>query len=169
MVRMWEHIDRLHSLNCVHIAEQRQVAGLCRGVAANIYHTLGCSTLDDLDDALINTCTRRVKDDDIGLAVALDEIIAQHIFHIASIECRVVDRVNHRVYLSILDSLRHILHANNPLGTASAEVGDGASACVEVVERVGGLKVGKVARNLVKLIRLLRVGLIERLRANLEL
>ena len=166
---MWEHIDGLHGENLVHVVEECQVARLCRGVAAHIYHTLGCCALDDLQYALVDTCTRWVEDDDIGAAVACDKLIAHNILHVAGVEHRILDAVNLGVYLCILNSLGNILHADNLRSAACAEVCDGTRACVEVVEDIRRLKVGEVARNLVELVCLLRVCLVERLGSHLEL
>ena len=152
MVGMGEHIDGLHSENLVHLGKKSQVACLRRGVATNVYHTLGCCTLDDIEYALVYTCARWVEDDDIGAAVACYKLVAHNILHVASVEHRILDAVNLRVNLCILNSLGHILHADNLCCAACAEVGDSTCACVEVVEHICGLKVGEVACKLLEFV-----------------
>ena len=105
MMRMREHIHRLHCHDLIHIIKESQVARLGRRVATHIDHTLGSGTLDNLQHALIDTCAGRIEDDDIGATIALDKLIAHHILHVTCIERRIVYAVEHRVQLGILDSL----------------------------------------------------------------
>ena len=129
-----EHIDGLDALHLVVFAEQLKVASLCGRVATDIDDALRVGEEDGVDDVLVHAGTRRVGDDDVGLAVLLDEVAVQDVLHVASKELGVLDAVYLRVHLSILDSLGHVLDADDLAGLPCHEVGDGACARVEVVD-----------------------------------
>ena len=133
MLCVGEHIYRLDARHFVLLGEQLQVASLCSWVAAHIYDALWVGKENGVDDITMHTSSGRVGDDDIGLAVLLNEVLIQDVLHVAGKELRVLDAVYLRVHLSILDSLRHILDANDLPGISCHEVGDGAGASVEVV------------------------------------
>lgn len=65
-----------------------------------------------------------------------NEIVGEDVLHIASIEKSVVDVVYLAIHLCILDSLRHIFDADNLASLASHEVGYGAGAGIEVVDKL---------------------------------
>ncbi len=97
-----------------------------------------------------------------------DERVAQHLLHVAGIERRVADAVERRIDLRVLDRLGHVLDAHDACAARGAEVGDGARAGIEVVERLAARELREVARHLVEFVGLGRVGLIERLGPHLE-
>ena len=82
----------------------------------------------------MHASTRWVGDDDIGTSVLCYELVAQHVLHVASIEEGVVDAVDLGVDLRILNGFGDVLDANDLTGLTGHEVGDGASAGVEVVD-----------------------------------
>ena len=73
---------------------------------------------------------RRIYYHHVGAAVLGNEVIGEHIFHIAGIKQGVVDAVDLGVDFGIGNSLRHILYAYHPAGAAAHEVGNGAGAGV---------------------------------------
>ena len=168
MVRVGEHVDRLHRLDPVGAAHQRQVAGLRGGVAAHVDDPLRRGAQDHVENRLVDTRTRRVEDDDIRTSVRRNERVVEHLLHVPGVEGRVADAVQRGVDLRIGDRLGNIFDAHHPGAVRRAEVGDGSRAGIEVVERVGRLQVGKPPRHLVEFVGLRGVGLVERLRPYLE-
>ena len=157
-----------------------QVAGLSSRITTDVDDALRSSTQDGLHHVGVHACSWRVGDDDIGTAVLLDECIVEDVFHIASIKECVRNAVDCRIYLSILDGLRHILYTDDLTGLTSHEIGDGARARIEVVNQGRGSipnvsrgslnsrSKGKFPDYAIEMIGLLCVRLVERLRANLE-
>ena len=64
----------------------------------------------------------------------VDEVDGEDVFHVASIEERVVDAVDCRIDLCVLDCLWHIFDAHHLASLTRHEVGNGACACVEVID-----------------------------------
>ena len=110
-----------------------------------------------------------IGDDDIGLTVLCDKLIGKDVLHVASIEQGVLDAVNLRVNLSVLDGLGHVLDTNNLLGLTGHKVGYGTCTCIEVVNHLVASKSGKITSYRVQVVSLLGIGLVETLRTNLEL
>ena len=81
----------------------------------------------------MHTGTWGVGDDDIGTSVLGNKVVGQDVLHVASIEQGVLDAVNLAVDLGILDSLWYVFDADDLTGFLSHEIGNGASAGVEVV------------------------------------
>ena len=133
MVSVREHIHRLNAHNAVHTAHKRKVACLGCRVATYIDNALGCCVQDNINYRLIDTCTRWIENNHIGTTILGDKVVIQHLLHIASVEYRILDAVNLRVNLCILDCLRHILDTHNLLSSLCAEVCDCTGTCVEVV------------------------------------
>ena len=73
MVGMGEHIDRLHGSDPIIGVEQRQVARLRGGIATHINDARRSGPPDHLDDRLIDTRTRRIENNDVGVPVGSDE------------------------------------------------------------------------------------------------
>ena len=113
MVCMWEHIDGLYGGDAILHIEQLQVARLCGGIAAYVNNTLRLCKQDDVDYILVHAGTRRVGDDDIGTAVLVDEILCQHILHVACKEEGVGDAIDLRIYFGVFDGFGYILDADD--------------------------------------------------------
>ena len=131
---MWEHVDRLDDTQVVVLAEYLQIACLCSGVAADVDDALGLGSEDGLHHVGMHAGARRVGDDDVGPPMLLEEVVVEDVLHVACEEERVVNAVDLRVHLRILDGFRHVLDADDLTGLAGHEVGDGARAGVEVVD-----------------------------------
>ena len=117
----------------------------------------------------MHTCARRVGDDNIWATMLSNEVIGEDVLHVAGIEKGVVDVVYLAIHLCILDSLWHIFDADNLASLASHEVGNGAGAGIEVVDKLVACELSKFACHAIKMVSLLGVGLVETLRTNLEL
>ena len=131
---MGEHIHGLNHTHFVICIKVLQVARLGGRVATDVYDTLRCCPQNGLYHVRMHTCTRGVGDDDIRAPVLCDKFIRQDILHIAGKEKRVIDAIDARIDLRILNGLGHILDTNHLAGFPGHEVGDGASAGVEVVD-----------------------------------
>ena len=130
---MREHIHWLNLLNTISYVKSLQVACLSGRVAANVYYALWMSTEDGLYNIRVHTGTWWVGYDDVWTAVLGDKLVVKDVLHIACIEQGVVYVVHLRVYLGILDSLRHILDAHYLTRLASHKVGYGSGSGIEVV------------------------------------
>ena len=62
-----------------------------------------------------------------------NEVVGKDILHVACIEQRVVNMVNLRVHLRVLNGFGHILDADDLTCLSCYEVGNGSRARVEVV------------------------------------
>ena len=71
---MREHIYGLYCGDGVFAAEDGQVAGLGRGIAADIDDAAGFGVEDDFGDIGMDAGPRRVEDDDVRMSVFGDEI-----------------------------------------------------------------------------------------------
>ena len=160
---VWEHVDRLHLADLVLHVEQLQVASLCGRIAADIDDALWGSIQDGLHHVGVHACSGWVGDDDIWSSMLCNEVVRQDILHVASIEQRVLNAVHLRVDFGVLDGFRHILDANHLTGFLRYEIGDGASACIQVVDQLIASKVGELAGYGVQMISLFCIRLIERL------
>ena len=132
---MWEHINWLHGNYPIVAVEHLEVACLCGWIAAYIDNTVGGSAQDGLYYIRMHTGTRRVGNDDVGSSVFADELIIKHILHVTGEEQGVVDGVDLGIHLRIFDGLRHIFNANHLAGLAGHEVGYGARAGVEIIDK----------------------------------
>ena len=83
----------------------------------------------------MHTSTRRVGNDNVGSSVFADKLIIKHILHVTGEEQGVVDGVDLGIHLRIFDGLRHIFNANHLAGLAGHEVGYGARAGVEIIDK----------------------------------
>ena len=135
MWRVGEHIHGLYSGHTVVNVEVVQIASLCGGIARHIDNALWCSAKNGLHHIRVHTSTRRVGDDDVRATVFGDEVVGENIFHIACKEQRVVDMIDLRVYLSVFDSLWHVLNANDLTGLLCYEIGNRACAGIKVVNQ----------------------------------
>ena len=68
-------------------------------------------------------------------AVLCNEVVGEDVLHVAGIEQCVVDVVDFRVHLGVFDGLRNIFNADDFAGLTGYEIGDGASAGIEVVDK----------------------------------
>ena len=137
---MWEHIDGLDLSDTVVGIEESQVAGLRGGITADVDDSARCGIEDDTNDIWVHAGTRWVGNDDVGTAVAADKLVGKDILHVTGIENGVVDAVDARVDLGILDGLGHILDAYDIPRMTGHEVGNGARTGIEVIDKreVGG-------------------------------
>ena len=169
MLRVRKHVDRLHRHHFVSRVQQLQVTGLGGWVAADVDDFLGADLQQLLHYLLGHARTGRVGDDEVGATVALDEVVGEHLGHVASIECAVGDAVEFGVHLGVVDGGLHVFDADYFLHEAREILGDGARARVEVVHQLVALHLGEVEGGLVESLGLVDVGLEERHRTDAEL
>ena len=117
----------------------------------------------------MDTCSWRVKDDDIRAAVLLYECVCEDVLHVAGVEVAVCYAVVLSIDLSILDSLRNVLDTDDLRCLAGYELSDSSRTCVEVVNYFRTSKLREFACYAVQLVSLLCVGLVEGFRSDLEL
>ena len=98
-----------------------------------------------------------------------DKLVIKDILHVTCVEECVRDAVELGVDLGVLDSLRYVFDANHLTGFLSHEVGDGTSACVEVVDHLVACESCELASHTVEVVGLFGIGLVEALGSNLEL
>ncbi len=169
VLRVRKHIHGLHLLHAVLRVEQGEIAGLRGGVATHIDDARHLQLQQLLDDVRVHAGARRVGDDDIRFPVLRDELVGEDLRHIAHHELRVRDVVLRGVDLRILHGGIHVLDADHPFGLVRHEIGNRARAGEKVINNLIFLNVSKLAHHLVEVVGLLAVGLVERLRADLEL
>ena len=134
---MWgvgEHVDRLDGHHAIVYIQIMQVACLGGRIAGDVDNALGSSTEDGLHHIRMHAGTGRVGDDDIRTSVLSNEVVGEDILHIASKEQSIVDTINLRVDLRILNSLRHIFDTDDFPCLSGHEISDGASAGIKVVD-----------------------------------
>ena len=83
----------------------------------------------------MHSCSWWVCDDDIGSTVTHDEVLVQDIFHIAGVKQRVMYVVDLAVYLGVLNGFGYIFDTDYLTRLARYKVGNGARACVQVVNQ----------------------------------
>ena len=98
----------------------------------------------------------------------VDELLCEHILHVAGIEQRIGDAVDFRIHLGILDGLGHILDTDDLARLARHKVGNRSRTRVQVVHQFVARQSGKLTRNLVEVVCLSGIRLIERFRSHLE-
>ena len=64
-----------------------------------------------------------------------DKVVVENIFHVASIEQCIVDAVDFRIDLSVLNSFRHVFYADDLTALTCNKVGNGTRAGIEVVHQ----------------------------------
>ena len=163
MLRVREHVHRLHVGYPVHPAQRLQVACLRGGVAADIYYPLRSGLHYGLYHVGVHPCARRVGDYDIRPAMLRDELRREYVLHVAGEEAAVGDSVAGGVRLRVLDCFGHIFHSDDFGGPGTYELGYRACTGVEVVYRLCTGERGELACGAVELQRLGVVGLVERL------
>ena len=166
---MGEHIHWLDSHHTIGCVEVLKVACLSGWVATHIHDTLGGSPQDGLHHIGVHTSTWGIGDDHIGASVLSDEVVGQDVLHITSIEKGVLDAVQLRVDLGVLDGLRHILDTDHLARLLCHEVGNGACSRIEVIHQLLSCEPSEIASNAIEMISLLGVRLIEALGTYLEL
>ena len=145
MMRMREHIYRLHGSNLILGIEQLEIAGLCSRVTAYVHNAARLCKEQHIDYIVMHSGTWRVGNDDIRTAMLVDEILRKDVLHIAGLEQGILDTVDLRIDLCILNSLGHILDTHYLAGTAGYEVGNGTCSGIKVVHQFVSCKTGKVA------------------------
>ena len=78
--------------------------------------------------------TRRIGNDDVGLAMLFDEVAIEDVLHVARKELGVLDAIYLRVLFGIFDGFGHIFDADDLPGLPCNEVGNGAGAGIKVVD-----------------------------------
>ena len=78
-----------------------------------------------------------------------DKIVGKNIFHVAGIEQCVVDSVDLRVKLGILDSLGNILYSHHLSALACHKVGYRACTGIQIVHQLVAGETGKVTCHLI--------------------
>ena len=114
--------------------------------------------------------TGRVGDDDIRTAVLVDEVLCQHVLHVAGKEQRVSDAVD-LAQLTLASSMASGTYSMPMTWRACLghEVGDGTRAGIEVVNQARCRSARRsCAATLYEVVCLLGVGLVERLGTHLE-
>ena len=149
VMRVREHVDRLYGSHLVLAVEQLEVACLCGRVAAHVDDAFRLGSQNHVDYVIVHTSAGRVGDDDIRTSVLRNEVVGKDVLHVARIEQRVVDTVQGRVHLGILDGFGHIFDAHHLACLACHEVGDGTRTRVEVVHQLVARKSGKLACHLI--------------------
>ena len=168
MLRVREHIHRLDARDAIAGAEGFEVARLRGRVAANV-HDSPCSCFQDgLDHVRVHSGAWRIDDDYVRLSVGCDKLVGEEVFHIAGKEFAVGDAVCLGVDFGILDGFRDVFDADYPGCAGRDELRDGASAGVEVIDKLVAAQTGPVAGDLVELVGLKGVGLVEAFGANFE-
>ena len=113
MLRVREHVDRLHGHHLVGLVKQLKVTGLGGGIAADIHDFPGTDFQQLFDDAFSHACTRRVGDDEIRTAVGFDEIVSEDLGHVACVERAILYAIDFGIHLGILNGFLNILNAND--------------------------------------------------------
>ena len=98
-----------------------------------------------------------------------NELLVEDILHIAGQERRVINAVDGGIDLGVFNGFGHVLNAHDMAGPACHEVGYRSRTRIEVIYEFVAVEVGQRARHLVQFVGLLGVGLVETLRAHLEL
>ena len=74
MLCVREHVDWLDAFHLIMLTEELQVSSLRGRIATDIDDSLRVGKENGIDDIAVHSGTWRVGDDDVGLAVLLDEI-----------------------------------------------------------------------------------------------
>ena len=163
-----EHVDRLHGSHLIFLVHELQVACLGSRVTAHIHYAVGVGAKNGVNHVGVHASAWRVCYDHVGLSMLSNELVGEYVLHVASIELRVTYAVDVRVYLRVLNSLRHIFYAHHLTRVASHEVGNGARSRVEVVDHLVACELCKLACHAVEVVSLVGVCLVEALRSHLE-
>ena len=131
--RVGEHVDGLDSGHAVVGVEVVEVTGLSGGVARDVDDALGGCPKDGLHHIGVHAGTGRVGDDHVGATVLGDEVVGEDVLHVSGIEKGVGDAVDLGVDLRVFDGLGHVFDADDLTGFLCYEIGDSASAGVEII------------------------------------
>ena len=115
MMRMREHIYRLHSNHLVIHIKQLQVTCLGSRITAHINNALGSRKQDCINHIRMHSGTWRVGYYNIGTTMLIDEIAGKNILHITGKESKVVKTIEFRIYTRINNGILNILDADNLL------------------------------------------------------
>ena len=111
----------------------------------------------------------RIEDNHVRVSVLGYECICENVLHIARIEVAVGDAIVGSIDASVLDSLRNVFNTNHFRCLARNELGDCACSCIEVIYDFRTSEGSKFAGYAIEFVCLLRVGLVEGFRTDLEL
>ncbi len=161
MVRVREHVDRLHASHPIIDIEQGQVAGLRSGVATHIHDATGSGKKNCLHHIVVHAGPGRVGNDDIGAPVLFDKLRREQVFHVTGIENRNDDALESHNGLGNFEGFVHILDADDFAHFARHEIGYRPGTGIEVIDQFFSGKGGKIGRHLIEFMCLGRIGLIE--------
>ena len=165
MLGVREHVDRLDAGHPVFGNQKGEVAGLCGGVAADIYNFSWLHGEQLLDHFFVHAGAWRVGDDHVGLAVGDHEVGGEDLGHVARMELDIGDMVLQGILTGRHHGVFDIFDAYDTAAEVGQEECDGASAGVEVIDHVVGGHLGKLGHEAVKPLGLARVSLVEGLGA----
>lgn len=142
MLCVREHVDGLDAPDAIFGCEECYVAGLGGGVTTDVYDAARLHGKELLDNLFVHSGSGRVGDDDVRASLLLDKLRGEHFGHVASKETGVVDVVGNGVLACGDDGVLDIFNAYDLAAEVRKEEGYGASAGIEVVDGVGGGKLG---------------------------
>ena len=85
-----KHIDGLYAAHLVAGGQEADVAGLCGGVAADVYDASGLHGQELLHHFFVHAGAWRVGYDDVGPSLFGNEVGGEHFGHVAGKEASVV-------------------------------------------------------------------------------
>ncbi len=168
MLGVGEHVDGLDATDVVGLVEELKVACLGGRVAAYIYYLTRARGEELTNHLLVHAGTRRIGDDDVGTSVEGDKLLGEDFRHVAYEKLGIGYIVDLRVETGVLDGFGHILDADDLAATVGEELGYGAGAGVEVIDRLVAMEVGELVDERIEALGLEGVGLVEGLGVDLE-
>ncbi len=107
-----------------------------------------------------------VGDDHIRSPVCFQEFVVEEVLDIAGVEVRVIDVVQNRVALRILNRIRYVFESDDLSRLSRDEIRDRTRTCIEVVDQLIFLDCRHLRRHPIQVICLLRVRLVKGLRTH---
>ena len=80
--------------------------------------------------------SRWIGYDDVGIPKSGNELLVEYVLHVACKEKSVVDVVDPRVDFCIFYGFRHVFYTDDLTCVTGYEVGNGASAGIEVIDQL---------------------------------
>ena len=133
MMSMREHIYGTYCSNHVILAENLKIPCLRSWITADIDHSVWGSIKNHLSNIRMDTCSRRIEDDYIRMAMFFNKRICQNIIPITCIEVAIGDIVVGSLDLCVLNSLRHVLDTDYFRCLTRYELSNGTGTCVKVI------------------------------------
>ena len=97
----------------------------------------------------MHACAGRVGDNYIRASVFIDEILRQHVFHVAGKEQCVLYAVDFRIDFGVFNGFGHIFNPDDLACLLGYEVGNGSCTGIKVVDQFVTGESGKVTGNFV--------------------